>query len=221
MEWPSQGASKKIDISRKIKDAVESPTSVLEQKLVANTTYYVDTITPGKDYEYKVEAIGEDQKKILFKDVRTSPPIIFLSSPSNTVTGTVLDTNDREISGAEVERGDLTFWVGQVLPPVRMAPSNFLWVGDFYLPSLRKNVSWIYEGSPRVVTLTEDTNRELKEPFVVSILSEVRKGSVIGKINFSDFNSSADLTELIFIDAYDPSGGIRRILTKMEILRFI
>ena len=54
--------------------------------------------------------------------------------------------------------------------------------------------------------LTEDTNRELKEPFVVSILSEVRKGSVTGKINFSEFNSSADLTELIFIDAYDPSG---------------
>ena len=210
LEWPSQGASKKIDISRKIKDAVESPTSVLEKKLVANTTYYVDTITPGKDYEYKVEAISEDEKKNTVQDVRTSPPIIFLSSPSNTVTGTVLDTNDREISGAEVEawRLDGEGWASTSTGTdgtFEFSLGAGEWEIFIYRP-YGKNVSWIYEGSPRVVTLTEDTNRELKEPFVVSILSEVRKGSVTGKINFSDFNSSADLTELIFIDAYDPSG---------------
>ena len=214
IDWKSDVRATAFDVERK--SGTESSYKSLFSD--ANTTTkpggqaksFVDpTVKPGEKYNYRVVAeTSNGQVTLESSKVRVSEPIIYLAPPSKTITGYVLDGDNTAIAGAEVvawrEEGEgwsSTFTEDDGSYELTAGPGK--WEITIYRP-YDKKVDWIYDAAPKRVKFGTGANKESKtKNFTVSRMAG---GKIIGSINLPSGVSATDLSNYVYIDAFDPEG---------------
>ena len=214
IDWKSDVRATAFDVERK--SGTESSYKSLFSD--ANTTTkpggqaksYVDsTVKPGEKYNYRVVAeTSNGQVTLESSKVRVSEPIIYLAPPSKTITGYVLDGDNTAIAGAEVvawrEEGEgwsSTFTEDDGSYELTAGPGK--WEITIYRP-YDKKVDWIYDAAPKRVKFGTGANKQSKtKNFTVSRMAG---GKIIGSINLPSGVSATDLSNYVYIDAFDPEG---------------
>ena len=215
LDWKAAGSTADMfDIQKRLKgrDTWESLFDSEEEKLTAGSTSYVDnSVLPGKSYEYRVFET-ENNKTEPLKDeyLRVSPPVFYLTPPSKTVKGGVLnaDTN-KTISGAMIEawRTEGEGWATTTSSndgSYELTLGSGEWEISVYRP-YGKPVSWVYDGTPTRVFFKEDSSVESIsiDRFIVS---EMGNGKVTGSVKIPEGITAAQISQYVYVDVYDPMG---------------
>ena len=214
IDWKSDVRANSFDIQRKL-SSESSYVSLFtgennDSKPGARAKSFVDpSVKPGESYDYRVFAeTDKGQIQIESSKIRISEPIIYLAPPSKTITGYVLDGNKTAIAGAEVvawrEEGEgwsSTFTGDDGSYELIAGPGK--WEITVYRP-YDDNVNWVYDGAPKRVKFAVGSKKESKSKnFTVSRMDG---GMITGKIKLPAGVSAEDLSNYVYIDAFDPEG---------------
>ena len=214
IDWKSDVRANSFDIQRKL-SSESSYVSLFtgennDSKPGARAKSFVDpSVKPGESYDYRVFAeTDKGQIQIESSKIRISEPIIYLAPPSKTITGYVLDGNKTAIAGAEVvawrEEGEgwsSTFTGDDGSYELIAGPGK--WEITVYRP-YDDNVNWVYDGAPKRVKFAVGSKKESKSKnFTVSRMDG---GMITGKIALPAGVSAEDLSNYVYIDAFDPEG---------------
>ena len=214
IDWKAELKASAFDVQRKSSTsstyvslfAGENNTS----KPSANAKSYVDaTAKPGASYSYRVVAeTANGQVNLDADQVRTSEPFIYLAPASKTITGRVLDASSNPIANAEVvawrqegEGWSSAFSADDGSYELIAGPGK--WEVTVYRP-FDVMVDWFYEAAPKRVKFKNDSSKESESKnFTVS---KMAGGKITGTIALPTNVSYTELSNYVFIDAFDPEG---------------